>query len=790
MNIFSILFFIVIIIFLGLAVSWAQKRNFGQLVRGSLKMSLLLIKLPPEVVKPDEKKPLKERIAVAEQFLTTLTSLKKPAVLEIALPHIGEEIYFYLAAPKDSVSFVQKQIQGFYPNASVNLSEDYNIFNPTGETALAFLKLKEPWLVPIRTYQELEADPIAPILNAFSKLEKEGEGLVFQIVLQPAPKGTKKTVEEAIKKLRQGSSLKEALGGQAWKAFGQALGSVLSPQTQTIKEGPKTIDEGAIKILESKITKNLFLVNLRFLASANTKARAEEIIGNVLGSFQQFATPTKNDFAAIRPTQQQRFIFNYSFRTFNPKESIILNAEEIASFWHFPTLVESAPYARWVKSKEAPAPVELPEEGLILGKSVFRGEEKTVRIIPDDRRRHIYIIGQTGTGKSYAMANMIIQDIQNGAGVGVIDPHGDLVEQILSYIPQERAEDVIVFDPSDLERPLGLNMLEYDFSRPEQKTFITNEFINIFDKLYDLKLTGGPMFEYYLRNAMGLLMADTSEAATLLDIPRIFTNEEFRNKKLAKCSDPTIIEFWEKEALRVTSGDISLSNITPYITSKFNTFISNDYMRPIIAQKNSAFNFREAMDNRKILLVNLSKGRIGELNSSLLGLILVGRLLMAALSRVDMPESERQDFYLYIDEFQSFTTASIATILAEARKYRLNLVIAHQFIAQLEDNIRDAVFGNIGTMLCFRVGAKDAEFLVKYFEPVFDQSDLINIDNFSALLKLLIKNYTSRPFNIKIPEREPGNKELASFIRDLSRSKYGGSRQEIEAAIRQRLTSG
>ena len=301
-----------------------------------------------------------------------------------------------------------------------------------------------------------------------------------------------------------------------------------------------------------------------------------------------------------------------------------------------------------------------------------------------------------------------------------------------------------------------------------------------------MKATGGPMFEYYLRNALSLLMSDTQEISTLLDIPRVFTNEEFRNQKLARCSDPTTIEFWEKEAVKVTSGDISLSNIAPYITSKFNTFISNDYVRPIISQKKSAFNFRDVMDNKKILLINLSKGRIGDLNSSLLGLIMVGKLLMAALSRVDTPEESRPDFYLYIDEFQNFATSSIATILAEARKYRLNLTIAHQFIAQLEDKIREAVFGNVGTMLCFRVGAKDAEFLVKYFEPVFDQNDLINIDNFNAVIKLLIKGYTSRPFNIKIPAREAGDLNQAVLIRDLSRLKYGADRLEVEAAIREK----
>jgi len=788
MNLFSTFLFILIIGVLAIVVIWTRKKSFGEIIKGSLKFSLLLVKLPPEVFKPEEKKSLKEQVAVAEQFLSTLNNLKKPAVLEIALPHIGEEIYFYLAVPKNSVEFVQKQIQGFYPRAFVELTEDYNIFNPEGEVACAFLKQKEPWFLPIRTYQELEADPISPLLNAFSKLEKEGEGLAFQIVIQPAPRGTKKTVEEAIKKLKQGSPLKDVLGVSGWKVLGGSFQSVLMPSSEgKDKEKTKTIDENAVKLLESKINKNLFLVNLRVLASAATKNRAEEILNNLLGTFHQFSSPAKNEFRAIRPSKPQRFIFNYSFRTFNPKESIVLNSEEIASFWHFPTLIETAPYARWVKFKEAPPPLDLPEEGLVLGKNVFRDKEELVRILPDDRRRHIYVIGQTGTGKTYEMINMIKQDIENGSGVAVIDPHGDFIEDILSYIPKERVDDTIVFDPADLDRPLGLNMLEYDFNRPEQKTFIINEFIDIFDKLYDLKQVGGPMFEYYLRNAMGLLMADTSEMATLLDIPRIFTNEDFRNQKLAKCPDPTIVEFWEKEALRITSGDISLNNVTPYITSKFNTFISNDYVRPIIAQEKSAFNFREVMDKQKIILVNLSKGRIGDLNASLLGLVLVGRMLMAALSRVDIPEEERKDFYLYMDEFQNFTTPSIATILAEARKYRLNLTIAHQFIAQLEDKIREAVFGNVGTMICFRVGAKDAEYLKTYFEPVFSVNDLVNIDNFQAVIKLLVKNYTSRPFNILTLIREKGDAEKARLIREYSRMKYGRDRKEIEAMIRQRL---
>ncbi|MCX7589865.1 MAG: TraM recognition domain-containing protein, partial [Patescibacteria group bacterium] len=347
----------------------------------------------------------------------------------------------------------------------------------------------------------------------------------------------------------------------------------------------------------------------------------------------------------------------------------------------------------------------------------------------------------------------------------------------------------IYFDPGDLERPLGLNMLEYNFSKPEEKTFIVNEFINIFDKLYDLKQTGGPMFEQYMRNAMLLLMEDLpNEEATLIEIPRIFTDDEYRERKLFRINNPVVIDFWEKEATKA-GGDVSLANITPYITSKFNNFIANDYMRPIIGQSKSAFNFRQIMDEGKILLVNLSKGKIGDINAGLLGMIFVGKILMAALSRVDTPQNQRRDFYLYIDEFQNFTTDSIATILSEARKYRLSLTIAHQFIAQLNEKIRDAIFGNVGSQLIFRVGIQDAEFLVKQFEPVFDINDLTNIDNLNAYAKILINGQTSKPFNIEVLKTSwsSGNKDQIQKLKEYSRLKYGMERYKIEEEINRRL---
>jgi len=290
-----------------------------------------------------------------------------------------------------------------------------------------------------------------------------------------------------------------------------------------------------------------------------------------------------------------------------------------------------------------------------------------------------------------------------------------------------------------------------------------------------------------MRNALLLLMEDApNEPATLLEVARVFTDADFRQRKLSRISNPIVVDFWEKEAVKA-GGEASLANMTPYITSKFNNFTSNDYMRPIIGQPKSAFNFRQVMDEGKILLVNLSKGKIGEINANLLGMIITGRILMAALSRVDLSENKRRDFNLYIDEFQNFTTESIATILSEARKYALNLTMAHQFVAQLTEKIRDAVFGNVGSIISFRVGAQDAEFLVKQFEPVFSENDLVNIDNFNAYVKILIAGQTSRPFNIKTLVPERGDRETADRIKEMSRSRYGRDRQEVEVEILKRL---
>jgi hypothetical protein len=374
---------------------------------------------------------------------------------------------------------------------------------------------------------------------------------------------------------------------------------------------------------------------------------------------------------------------------------------------------------------------------------------------------------------------MIVQDILAGHGCCFIDPHGSDLEDIMACIPPERYEDVVYFDPSYTNRPMGLNMMEFDRERPETKTFVVNEMLSIFNKLFDMKTAGGPGFEQYFRNSALLVMEHPESGNTVLEISRVLSDKDFRDYKLSKCKNPLIIQFWKNA--EATTGEQGLSNWVPYINSKFDNFLSNDIMRPIIAQEKSAFNIREIMDQKKIFLVNLSKGRLGDINAYLIGLILVGKFLQAALARVD--SQERPDFYLYIDEFQNVTTPSIAAILSEARKYRLSLNLAHQYIGQLPEDIKGAVFGNVGSMAAFRVGPDDASYLEKQFAPTFTASDLMRIENYNCYIKLLSDNKPQKPFNMITYPTPAGDKSKLKDLRELSYIKYGRPREEVEGEI-------
>ncbi len=780
-------------------------KSRAKLFRG-LDMTLYEIIFPQEEIKAEAGKTFKDFISRMEQFYSGLAAVSeskagfslwrrpKPYfVLELALPAIGEEISFYAAVPRENSRLLEKQLLAVFPKAQLKeKKDDYNIFQFGGASAACSAKLQANSVLPLRTYEKLAVDPLEIISNAFSKLKKEGEGAALQIVVAPAQTSFSQKIKKAIEKIRQGETLSKALKGEKslLGEFFSALADFFTGGTKKEKPGQtQIIDEEIIKLLEEKSSRESMLANIRLAASAATKEEAKRILNELKSAFLQFSEPNANSilFKDIQGESLDKLFYQFSFRIFDENEAYYLNTAELTSIFHFPIVPLGTPKIKYLKAKSSPPPPNLPVEGLLLGKNIYRDEETTVYMNPDDRRRHLYMVGQTGTGKSVLMQNLIIQDIKAARGVCFIDPHGDSVKEILSHIPQERLEDVIYFDPGDTSRPMGLNMLDFDPAYPEQKTFVIDELLAIFNKLYNMSIAGGPMFEQYFRNATMLVMADPESGNTLLEVERVLTNKEFREYKLSRCQDPIVKSFW-KEVAEKAGGETSLVNMVPYVTNKFDTFLTNEIMRPIICQPHSSFNFREIMDGGKILLINLSKGRLGDLNSNLLGLIIVGKILMAALARTDLAESERRDFYLYIDEFQNVTTKSIAVILSEARKYRLDLTIAHQFIGQLDEDIKKAVFGNVGSMVIFRVGADDTELLVKQVEPIFSASDLMNIDNYNAYVKLLIGGQTSRPFNIQTLPFEPGNKAIAESAQKLSSLKYGRPADLVNEEINRRYS--
>lgn len=747
----------------------------------SLSLRLLEITLP-RVVEGDRALQL-ESIGLSEQLFSALSSLHQPFVFEVAVHHSGEEIHFYLAVPRAQVTFATEQVEALFPDAQVREVSDYTIMHHMGVARGAYLSQKDAFVLPIRTYREAGTDTFAGILSTLSRLSEVGEGAAVQFLVRPADASVKRRILNAITSLKKGFPLSDILRTDMIK-FSDVV-EVLGPSKHS--EGPVIVDEEAVSVLESKVSHPLLSVSVRIVVSAETEGRAVDTLATIASSFSQFSATRRNSFVVVEPRNQKDLIFSYIFREWRTHESMVLSSEELASIFHLPIAASGVPRIAWLSSREVAPPPSFASSGVIIGESLFRGEHKIVQFSDDDRRRHLYLVGQTGTGKSHLLRTLASQDIQKGAGVCVIDPHGDLINEVLATIPRERIDDVIVFDPGDLTRPLGMNMLEYDRTRPEEKTFIVNELQSIFNRLFTAE-TMGPMFEQYMRNALLLLMEDDEEISTLVDVPRVFTDPEFRKRKLSRVKNPVVIDFWEKEASK-TSGEQGLANMTPYITSKFNNFVANDYMRPIIGQETSSFNFRTVMDEGKILLVSLAKGRIGDINAGLLGMIVTGRILLSALARTDQDEALRRDFYLYIDEFQNFTTDSIGVILSEARKYKLNLILAHQFIAQLSEPIKGAVFGNVGSLAIFRVGADDAEYLQGQVSPEFSTADLVGLENRTAVLKLLVNGEPARPFNIRTLPAPSGSVEVRDKLKELSRLTYGRDFATVEAQILSRLRS-
>lgn len=763
-----------------------------------LHMTLFSIALPERKEEDREhERPLKEIVSAMEQFYAGMRSISKGAekehfTIEVAVSDKSDDIMFYVAVPTAHVDLFEKHILSLYPHAILEEQlHDYNIFVEGGTSLIGTASLRRHFAYPLKTYEEFDHDPMNVILNAFSKIDKDGGGASIQIVLRDQGDEHQRTIRGIEKRVMKGTSPEKAIrlstmGGELF----EGVKDVFKSEKTRKKEKEKThVDDKALEVFDRKLSTPVLEADIRIAVSAHDEQKALRTMRDIESAMNQFDSPRGNGIEWHHPNgrAKEKALQAFAFREFSAGETLPLSTAELAGIAHFTQSASDAtPQFKQSRAKSAPAPLELPTEGTHLGYNDYRNKRTEVYLTEKDRLRHLYVVGQTGTGKSVFLKRLAIEDIKAGAGVCFIDPHGTDILDILASIPPEREKDVIYFDPSHMERVIGLNMLEYDVKHPEQKTFVVNELFSIFQKLYGkVPESMGPMFEQYFRNATLLVLEDPASGSTMLDISRVMSDADFRAEKLKKASNPVVVEFWKKIATQA-GGEAALENIVPYITSKFDVFTANDYMRPIIGQQESSFDFREVMDEKKILLVNLAKGRLGEINSNLIGMIIVGKILMAALSRVDNIRGDFPPFYLYIDEFQNVTTNSISSILSEARKYKLSLTVAHQFIAQIEEGIRDAVFGNVGSIVSFRMGADDAEALERQFAPVFSAHDLMNIENYNAYVRLLANGTPVRPFNIKTYPTEAGDEKKIKRLIEQSYEKYGLARTKVEMRIASR----
>lgn len=732
----------------------------------SLEMITLEIKLPKEN---------EIKIDAAEQMFASFSSLKKSGWLNfldlddvLAFEIIGKraEIRFYVSAPSRIVDLVEKSIYGYYPNADIRRVDEPNIFMQEGKVAFGGVVTKEAAYMPLKVFKDIATDSMSAVTSALSKMS-EDEGAIIQILIRPAISKWKKQGKSYVASTKKTEA---------------------NPEKATFKTDPKTLEK-----IDDKTTRSGFETTVRFVVSAKTQDAANIHLRNIKTAFSQFNSDL-NNFTGAKVIFKGGFMINFIYKFFPVielpffKSISILSSDELATLFHFPNKTVETPHIQWLKAKTGPVPAEVPQTGgTFLGKGYYRGIKRPVNIGFEDRRRHVYIIGKTGTGKSELLKEMIKQDIQAGHGVCVIDPHGDLVDDALKYIPPERAEDVIYFDPADTERPMGLNLLEA--KTEEERHFITTSIINLMYKLYDPQRTGiiGPRFEHAVRNAMLTVMYE--EGATFVEVMRILQDAKYVQEILPKVEDPIIRRYWTDQIAQ--TSDFHKSEVLDYIVSKFGRFVTNKTIRNIIGQSKSAFDFRHVMDEGKILLINLSKGKLGEENSSFLGLVMIPKILVAAMSRQEIPEPKRRDFYLYVDEFQNFATPDFATILSEARKYHLNLTVANQFIGQMDEEVKNAVFGNVGTLISFRVGVTDASYLQREYQPIFSESDLINVERFHAYMKTIVDSEPMAPFSVDMTKDmkkalAEANPKIAAAIVQLSRLKFGRPKELVTAEVSQR----
>lgn len=810
-----IMFLIVAAVVVAIIIGFFQYRRVNREAKNyerGLKMVSMLIHLPPisedlEGGTRDQRDITDEIISQAQVMYNIISSTARKGFrskfygqrhVSFEIVASGGVVRYYVVAPHQLVSLIRQAVAAAYPSARLEEMKDHNIFSKIGRmsgTIGGELTLKRPYAYPIATFEETHRDASRAILNALSAAGRE-DGAAVQFLIRPATEGWEQAGEAVIdtireksngKKKKQKNSNTRGLLSALWKPP-EASDYGKEDDTLAADANLSSTDKAIIDGIENKGRYPGYETMIRVVVSSNTAARSQGILNNIVAAFSLFNSPQNNGFKFILNNNIDDLVTEYIFRFFPQSATgMVLNSIELATLFHLPdqTSIPTSQVERQ-HSKQVDGPTQVMNEGLLLGYNEFRGVRKPIRVSTNDRRRHTYIIGQTGTGKSVLLENLAYQDMLEGRGFAFVDPHGDSVEELLGKVPRERVEDVIYFNPGDMTNPIGLNMFEYD--HPDQKDFLVQEAINMLYGLYDPGHTGivGPRLEHIFRNCALLLMADPN-GGTFIDIPKCLTDPEFVRQKLKYVTDQTVIDFWTKEFPRAQQSS-EAGEVTSWVISKFGPFLSNDAMRNIIGQTKSGFNIREVMDNNKILLVNLSKGKMGELNSKLLGIIFIMKFQAAAMSRADIPEHERKDFSLFVDEFQNFATESFESILSEARKYRLNLILGNQFMSQLTDKIREAIIGNVGTVISGRIGITDAELLIKKFAPTFDVDDLKSLPNHQAITSVMIQNVPSAPFSMAlIPPMGESNERLRNALKELSSAKYGRPRAQVEQEIFQRL---
>ncbi len=809
-----------------LGVRWLR---FWYALRKAPSLVHLRVLLPRSDSKADQEKrtekDFKEKVAIMEQLYRALFEVRSLTLwqslhywifryitLSFEMYEEKGELAFFVVTEKRLVSIVEKQITAFYPEAEVTPDTAPEIRPPGSKMVGYNMTLQKPYMYPIRTYEQMQDDPLNDLSNVLSKLEPD-ETACIQVVMRPS------FTNKWGKKTRRFASMRFKGKKESWFGTVPVIGPVLgflfnmaSGDTSTMAPGAKSGDsfvrmiqpeEELYKQMGEKAGMSWFHCSVRVFGSGKTWERALDITNNLQVAFNVFRHLYGNTFVNRRmfvevlPLAWNAPLMHWLWKhrlNGTMHKQCLLTEKELAGLFHFPdSRYNKIPIIRWIAYKVLPPPPNAPKEGILLGINKHRGVETEIRFKAKDRTRHQYIIGKSGSGKSALLSYQARQDAASGDGLCVVDPHGDLIEDVLAHVPKERAKDVVLFDPSDIERPMGLNLLEATTEAEKDRASL--DAMEIFIKLFGNEIFG-PRIQHYFRNGCLTLMDDEEEGATIIDVPRLFVDDEFQRYKVAKCRNAVVRSFWEHEIAK--TGAREKEEMIPYFSAKFGPFITNTTMRNIIGQPKSAFNIREIMDSGKILLINLSKGKIGDINAQLLGLIFVNKVNMAAMSRADIPRDERRRFYLYVDEFQNFITDAFSSILSEARKYELGLIMAHQYIGQLVDKtsayeganskVRDAVFGNVGSIMSFKIGAEDAEYMAKEMAPVLGEQDVIGIPNFHCYVKLNIDNVTSRPFSMgTIWDESQRSDKRAALIKEYSRMKYGRKKVFVDQEIEDRI---